>query len=68
MITTYVDDGSPLPSYSGGPIVLGSAAATFDDFGKSIWESLNSDNKISLLAVRVGGEFDISIVNRYEKV
>ena len=68
LITTYVDDGSPLPSYSGDPIVLGSAAATFDDFGKSIWESLNSDNKISLLAVRVGGEFDISIVNRYEKV
>ncbi len=44
---TYVCDGAPLPSFSGEPerVALGN---DIDEFTRSLWESLDGDNKISL--------------------
>ncbi|MCF0145042.1 MAG: IMP cyclohydrolase [Eubacterium sp.] len=46
-VSTYVQDGDPLPSFEGEPIQI----EVPDDiavFADEIWESLNPDNKVSL--------------------
>ena len=46
-ITTYVTDGSPLPSFEGEPVAI----AIPDDveaWAEQIWEALDHDNRISL--------------------
>ena len=48
LLTTYVTDGNPLPTFEGEPIEV-----TLAD-PDSVWEALNADNKISLYA-NVGG-------------
>lgn len=44
-IHTYVDDGNPLPSFSGEPFKFPYAS----DLGTKIWEAINPQFKISLL-------------------
>ena len=66
-ITTYPDDGSPLPSFSGEPFpveVFDEAGATCDFY----WDVLNDENKVSLLVkfIRVEtGETELKIINKY---
>lgn len=47
-ITTYFEDGNPVPSYSGEPFIVN----TFNDINftaEYYWDKLNPENKVSLL-------------------
>ena len=44
-IHTYIDDGDPLPSFSGEPV----AFAYTENMGEKIWKAINPEFKISLL-------------------
>lgn len=46
-IHTYMCDGNPLPSFEGEPKLI-SIGGNISEFGDSLWENLNSDNKVSL--------------------
>jgi len=48
-ISTYAGDGQPLPSFSGEPVEVAWPSA------EDVWQSLNSDNKVSLYAVDSDG-------------
>jgi IMP cyclohydrolase len=66
-VTTYENDGAPLPSFQGEPfeVPLADSAATIADH---YWSALNADNRISLLVklVRIKDrEVAIEIINRY---
>ena len=55
-LSTYEQDGNPLPTFSGEPIEV--ALPTPDE----VWAALNEDNKISLYT-NVGG--DVKIYNKH---
>lgn len=66
-IHTYVNDGSPLPTFFGEPerVIIPS---DIDDFTNEIWGSLNEDNRISLYVRYTDmktGEYDDRLINRY---
>ncbi len=46
-IHTYKQDGDPLPSFEGEPVLVG-IDGSIDEFTDMIWNSLNEDNKVSL--------------------
>ncbi|MDO4940694.1 MAG: IMP cyclohydrolase [Erysipelotrichaceae bacterium] len=46
-VSTYVDDGNPLPSFDGEPIEI-DVDLDIQEYTELIWNSLNYDNKISL--------------------
>ena len=48
-ISTYMGDGSPLPSFRGEPIPV-SVSGTLEGYAEGVWRSLNRDNKVSLYA------------------
>ncbi len=51
-ITTYSGDGSPLPSFSGDPLLLplnGSAEQLLDRY----WNALNADNRVALAIKKI---------------
>ena len=66
-ITTYSDDGDPLPSFEGEPI----AVELFDDIGETCdfyWDLLNGENKVSLLVKFIDlstKETSLKIANKY---
>jgi IMP cyclohydrolase len=65
-ITTYRGDGDPLPSFAGAPYVLalpGSAEQIVEHF----WQSLDSDNKISLAVrhIATNGQERVFIQNKH---
>lgn len=50
-ISTYQDDGDPLPSFAGEPVCCAfdeAFTADIDTFTDRIWAALNEDNKVSL--------------------
>ncbi|PKM62402.1 MAG: inosine monophosphate cyclohydrolase [Firmicutes bacterium HGW-Firmicutes-21] len=47
IIHTYKTDGEPIPSFEGEPVAF-YINDNFDDFADSIWNALNTDNKVSL--------------------
>ena len=49
-ISTYVGDGSPLPTFAGEPVDVALPASPDD-----VWAAMNADNKVSLYA-NIGGE------------
>ena len=49
-ISTYVGDGSPLPTFAGEPVEVALPASPDD-----VWAALSADNKVSLYA-NIGGE------------
>ncbi len=65
-IHTYMEDGSPLPSFEGEPKLV-AIPNDIDEFTNNLWNSLNEDNKVSLF-VRfidlVTGEATSKIVNK----
>ncbi|MEG2930248.1 MAG: IMP cyclohydrolase [Ruthenibacterium sp.] len=66
---TYRCDGSPIPSFCGEPerIALSGGIATFT---KTVWNSLDEDNKVSLFVRYITletGKITDRIVNKYEK-
>jgi IMP cyclohydrolase len=66
-ITTYLDDGDPVPSFEGEPytvMLLNDIKETANRF----WSILDEDNKVALLAKFIdpaSNQSDIHIVNRY---
>ena len=67
LIHTYVQDGNPLPSFEVEPTKI-EIEDDIDTFASSIWESLDSENKISLY-VRYsdfdGGNVEERIINKF---
>ncbi len=65
-IHTYMQDGSPLPSFEGEPVKV-TVKGDIDEFTKTVWDNLNEDNRVSLF-VRyidiVSGKMETRIVNR----
>jgi len=64
-LTTYMNDGNPLPSFKGDPLLLPLQDNT-EKIANFYWQELNQDNRISL-AVREltqTGEDRLEIINR----
>lgn len=70
LIHTYKENSDPLKSFEGEPIKV-SLNGSIDEFSDSLWNSLNTDNKISL-AVRYidmsTGKYEQIIKNKLEGV
>lgn len=66
-LTTYRGDGSPLPSFSGDPLLLpcnGSAEAVLDTY----WQALNTENRVALAVKHISsqdGSSRIVLHNRF---
>jgi len=67
-ISTYITDGDPLPSYEGEPVPVNiTVAGGLESFARSIWETLNLGNKVSLYAQEISletGERKDMIINK----
>lgn len=55
-ISTYKEDGNPIPSFDGTPLKFALECEPFDDFTNRIWESLNEANKVSLFTREINIE------------
>jgi len=70
VVTTYMGDGNPLPSFEGNPFAVpikGSADQIADFF----WRALDKDNKVSLVVKEINpqtGATFVTIRNKYKKV
>ena len=65
-IHTYGKDGNPLPSYEGEPTPV-ELKGNIDELTDSIWNSLNSENKVSLFVRYIEistGKTETRIVNK----
>lgn len=65
-IHTYMCDGNPLPSFEGEPKLI-SIEGNISEFGDSLWENLNEDNKVSLFVRYINlsdGTFESKIYNK----
>jgi len=63
LITTYSQDGNPLPSFTGEPVHI----PIFDDISTSYWDCLDSENRISLFVKSIdllSGNDSVSIINK----
>lgn len=66
-IHTYVGDGNPLPTFQGEPERV-AIPNDIDGFASDIWQSLNEENKISLLVRYIdleSGKTEQRIINKY---
>lgn len=70
LIHTYKENSDPLKSFEGEPVKV-SLKGSIDEFCNSLWNSLNTDNKISL-AVRyidmATGKYEQIIKNKLEGI
>lgn len=69
LIHTYMHDGNPIPSFEGEPTLI-TLSGDINDFTTDLWDSLNSDNKVSLFTRYINiktGEFDTRIINKNQK-
>jgi hypothetical protein len=66
-LTTYLGDGTPLPSYEGDPLLLpcsGSTRTVLDAY----WDALNADRRVALAVKQIpahGGPGEIVVRNRF---
>lgn len=68
-IHTYMGDGDPLPSFEGEPKRV-KIEGDIDSFTKTVWESLNEENKVSLFVRFIDvetGAYETRIVNKNQK-
>ena len=66
-IHTYMGDGNPLPSFEGEPTLVKIGNDSLDEFADKIWNSLNSDNKVSLYVRYIDiatGKSESKIINK----
>lgn len=69
-LSTYQDDGTPLPSFAGEPILVSIPQTTPGELAEDLWQSLNKENRVSLYVewrVVDGGSFDTVIINANEQ-
>ncbi len=74
-IHTYSKNEDPLPSFTGEPVPvsLNVPLASYDDlkqFGHTIWDSMDKDNRISLFvrSLHLDGREETYIYNRFNKI
>ena len=68
-ISTYQGDGSPLPSFEGEPRTVALDAPDAASLASRLWESLNSENKVSLFVSYLDletGKADSVIINKHQ--
>ena len=68
-ISTYVDDGNPIPSFEGTPIPV-AIEGDIDEFTANVWQNLNEANKVSLFVRFIDladGSCETRIVNKNQK-
>jgi len=68
-ITTYIDDGNPLPSFEGEPYGV-RIYGDIDENARVFWNLLDEDNRVSLAVKFIDiktGVTDIRMVNRNEE-
>ena len=67
-ISTYQNDGNPLPSFEGEPVTVDIVCANgIKQFANDIWGALNEENKVSLYACQMqlsDGEINEIIINK----
>jgi hypothetical protein len=67
LLTTYREDGSPLPSFEGDPILVpcdGTPEAVLERY----WKALDAENRVSLAVKRIpvdGGPSTLYAENRF---
>lgn len=69
-ISTYVGDGSPLPSFQGEPIAVTFGNETAQELADKVWAALNEDNKVSLFVRTVDlstSETHTAIINEHQE-
>lgn len=67
-IHTYMEDGDPLPSYSGEPKKIKIDNDNINDFANKIWNGLNEENKVSLFVRYIDiktGKTTSKIINKH---
>lgn len=65
---TYRCDGNPIPSFEGEPERV-SVKGSFEDWTKEVWESLDSENRISLFTCELpvdGSKGQECVINKYQ--
>jgi len=65
-IHTYQEDGGPLPSFEGEPVIV-EIDGTIDELTERIWNNLNEENKVSLFVryIKIAdGSYESRIVNK----
>ena len=65
-IHTYMNDGNPLPSFEGEPVLV-DIGDDIDAFTELVWNNLNADNKVSLFVRYIDietGKYESRIVNK----
>ncbi|MFR3793019.1 MAG: IMP cyclohydrolase [Blautia massiliensis (ex Durand et al. 2017)] len=70
-ISTYVKNGSPIPSYAGEPMRVALDENDGAAFAEKLWRSLNKENKVSLFVRTVTletGDYKDVILNKYTAV
>lgn len=66
LITTYLHDGAPLPSYCGEPVTV-ELSGTIDEFTNNLWGVLDCDNKVALFVRYTNiktNEHETKIINK----
>lgn len=67
-VTTYQEDGDPLPSFEGSPYPV-AIEKKIETVAETFWDSLNPQNRVSLVVKFIeGSDSEVQIVNQYEKV
>lgn len=69
-LTTYQNDGSPLPSFNGEPYTLPLQGSP-EDIMNTFWGALHEENKISLALKAISqnsGQSTITLRNKYQQV
>ena len=70
VIHTYKENGNPIPSFEGEPVLFEMIKEPFDAFSDHLWEALNEDNKVSLFTRSIDietGEYETRIYNKNQK-
>ena len=71
MVTTYMGDGKPLPSFKGDPMVVSIEQNNIDEIADFFWTRLHEDNKVSLAVKEIcpcSGKSKIVLRNKLTKV
>jgi hypothetical protein len=65
-IHTYMGDGNPLPSFEGEPTLV-NIPDDMNEFADTVWNSLDTDNKVSLFVRYINiadGTYETKIINK----
>lgn len=69
-VTTYMEDGDPLPPFEGQPYPL-PLLGKIDAVARTTWNALNAENRVSLAAKFINietAQTEVRVINQYEKI